>query len=303
MPDEPTVDFREDYLQRQMSGRRLLLEFMLERHRIYVRKQVHKRPPPWTTVEPLDKIYLTNVYRELDTVTLWIKQYVRDRHRYHDNLWFMVIIARLLNLPDSLTDLMTSPDAWPEKGWNQFAFIEALARRKRGGHQIYTQAYMMWGGDQPGRPKHELTAEILTRIWDRRETITQQLWGTLEDAWTALQQEYGLGGFLAYEVVSDLRYTRYLKKAKDKRTWAYAGPGAKRGLNWVHRRAPKMSLSDQQALAEMRALYDWIFHNWPEMLPDLEMREIEHSLCEFSKVMAYAVLGQRPKRWYTGGKI
>jgi hypothetical protein len=44
-----------------------------------------------------------------------------------------------------------------------------------------------------------------------------------------LSQE-GLGPFLAYEIVTDLRFTALLENAPDIMTWANPGPGAKRGI-------------------------------------------------------------------------
>jgi len=102
-------------------------------------------------------------------------------------------------------------------------------------------------------------------------------------------------GFMAYEVVSDLRWTSVLNDAHDVLAWANPGPGCARGLNWVHRR--DSSPSRDRMIAEMRRL----LAEAPERtgLLNLEMREIEHSLCEFDKYMR-TVKGQgRPRSTFT----
>ncbi len=88
---------------------------------------------------------------------------------------------------------------------------------------------------------------------------------------------------MAYEVVTDLRHTRYLRNAPDIDTWAVAGPGAIRGLHRLHGRPYKRALSQEQACAEMRELLAMSRTALPDFVPPLELREIEHSLCETDK--------------------
>jgi hypothetical protein len=95
---------------------------------------------------------------------------------------------------------------------------------------------------------------------------------------------------MAYEMVTDMRHTPLLNDAKDIMTWANMGPGAQRGL----RRLGYPATNQKQGNESMRALLD----NWTEKLwakipepytaadyPLLEMRDIEHSLCETDKYL------------------
>lgn len=272
------------------------LGYMLERHRIYRRKE-EGLPPPWTEDEALQNIYLTNVYRELDKVTIWVRENIREPYYGNENLWFMLVMARWLNHTPTLQELIDA-GAWPIQYYDRDTVHRVLKERTLSGKPTFTHAYMTWGGTVKGRPKYDLVCEIFQKVWENRHFIKPSLFGDMEPAWQILNDQYGLGGFLAYEVVCDLRYTRYLSAARDKKTWGFAGPGAKRGLNWVYGRPPKQSMPDHKALDEMRQLYDSVSFLWPTDWPELEMREIEHSLCEFSKVCAYKYLGKRPKRWY-----
>jgi len=76
-----------------------------------------------------------------------------------------------------------------------------------------------------------------------------------------------VGDFMAYEVVTDLRHTRYLNKAPDINTWAVAGPGAIRGLHRLHGRPYKKALSQEQACEEMRELLALSRTNLPDFIP------------------------------------
>ena len=275
------------------------IDFMDERHTIYLQRQ-QGVPAPWTRDQALQRIYLTNVYRELDKVTIWVRDNIRDPYEDHENLWLMLVVARIINVRETLHDLIMA-GAMPGDEWHPRKFEDVLADRMRAGLPTFTNAYMTWGGSEKGRPKGDLFSEMVSHLWDYREAIEPYLWHTLQDAHKTLVPQPGLGGFIAYEVVTDLRHTLYLRNAPDIMTWAHAGPGAQRGLNWVYGREPvERTVPRQQGLDEMRELLQVATEQWPHQ-PRLEMREIEHSLCEFSKVCAYRYHGKRPKRWYTKG--
>jgi len=118
----------------------------------------------------------------------------------------------------------------------------------------------------------------------------------LETVWEKFQQHryIGWGPFMAYEVVTDLRHTRYLRNAPDIYTWANAGPGAIRGLNRLYGRELGAKPRPEQTNAEMFKLmkelndldepgFNATFGEPCDVNPRFEMRDIEHSLCEFAK--------------------
>ena len=85
---------------------------------------------------------------------------------------------------------------------------------------------------------------------------------------------------MSYELVTDLRHTYYLHDAEDIMTWANAGPGAMRGLNRIHGRDLDDTSKKHDWCHEMRELLNIA---WMKYSLDFELREIEHSLCEFDK--------------------
>ena len=90
---------------------------------------------------------------------------------------------------------------------------------------------------------------------------------------------------MSYEVVTDLNYTPVLEAAKDQFTWANAGPGAKRGLNRIHLRDLKKGMNQQVANTEMQLLLAEAPKYCKPHVPiaRVDMRTIEHSLCEWDK--------------------
>jgi hypothetical protein len=177
--------------------------------------------------------------------------------------------------------------------------------RSERGDKVYTGAYMLRGpiqGDPSGsQDKPNYTAlRVLQPVWQDRAVIRPWMKLTLESACTMLEAYHGWGGFLAYEVATDLRHCPgWLDKAPDIMTWANAGPGAVRGLNRLHGRPLKQTMSQERANAEMKHLLQMSPLYLAPHVPALEMRDIEHSLCECDKWMRVQAGEGRPRAKYT----
>lgn len=134
---------------------------------------------------------------------------------------------------------------------------------------------------------------------------------SLYEIWYWLKAFPFLGDFMAYEIVTDLRHTALLNRAPDIMTWANPGPGAARGLGRIHsgnkdefnqHRDKSGLITEMQTILELsqsKKYWPQIIHpdsitigndyelsvpldqmlNWPSW----EMREVEHTLCEFDK--------------------
>jgi alpha-glutamyl/putrescinyl thymine pyrophosphorylase clade 1 len=267
-----------------------LSNFMLARHEIYIARKA-KRPPPWTTDPVLAKYRFCNVYRELDTVTIWIRENIRAPYAANSNLWFMLAMARQINLPETLQDIMDAK-LWPARRFDPEQVRQVMLARKARGLKIYTGAYMLKGqGGAPDSPRdkphftcHGILAPLLAPA--ARKKIELGLSRSMAEAHGAFMEHMGFGGFIAYEVVCDLRFTRYGDNWGDIDTFAYAGPGAVRGLNRLAGREVGTRVSPVDALREMRELLPEVKARWPKpskLHARLELREIEHSLCEYDK--------------------
>lgn len=287
--------------------------FMKARHDIYLARKAGK-PGPWTADPVLRDGRFCNIFRELDTVTIWIDQNIRQPYADHPHLWFMLAIARYINWPDTLRYLMdeAEPGTWPsEEGFEPAKLTKALEDYAAAGNKVYTGAYMIRAESDPSKEwyswsKHRYIAEIvLGRLWEDRKEWQRMLETTpgvlrafnrLETVWEKFQQHryIGWGPFMAYEVVTDLRHTRYLRNAPDIYTWANAGPGAIRGLNRLYGRnleaKPRPEQTNQEMFELMKELNDLdepgfnaTFGEPCDVNPRFEMRDIEHVLCEADK--------------------
>lgn len=292
--------------------------FMKARHDIYLDRKAGK-PGPWTADPVLRDGRFCNIFRELDTVTIWVDQNIRQPYADHPHLWFMLAIARYINWPDTLRYLMdeAEPGTWPdEEGFEPAKLTKALEDYAAAGNKVYTGAYMIRAESDPSKEwyswtKHRYIAEIvLGRLWEDREEWQRMLETTpgvlrgfnrLETVWEKFQQHryIGWGPFMAYEVVTDLRHTRYLRNAPDIWTWANAGPGAIRGLNRLYGRDLAAKPRPEQTNAEMFKLmkelnardepgFNATFGEPCDVNPRFEMRDIEHTLCEHDKYQRVA---------------
>ena len=113
-----------------------LFGWMTERQRIWRARQAGK-PRPWTNDPILAKYSFTNVFRELDTTTIWIRENWREPYRDHQNLPLAMGMARLLNWPPALQEL-----GFPER-WSRKAFVRAYGARYARGEKCITGAHLV----------------------------------------------------------------------------------------------------------------------------------------------------------------
>lgn len=254
---------------------------MHERHQIYRRRAVGQAWP-WTTDPVLQRYHFCNVYRELDAVTVWIRTHIREPYADSPHLWFHLLAARFFNDPATLEVVKGLLPRGGTSGYEPTALVTVLRARAAQGHRTFRPAYMV--RSRTGLPKITYVAAVLQGAWERRAVITSQLRATLGGAVAALSSLYGLGGFMAYEVATDLRHCPgWLAGAPDVNTYAHVGPGAVRGLHRLAGRPLQASLGQATALAETQALLPTVQAAWPAGGPPLELRDIEHSLCEYDK--------------------
>ena len=285
-----------DYNLKKKAVRKFF-SFMNERHEIYLRRQ-RGVEWPWTDDPILQTYRFCNIFRELDTVTIWIRENWREPYADHKNLWFAMAMARLINWPDTLEEI-----GYPEK-WEPKRVLDILEKRKARGDKIYTGAYIITG--QLGGTKiSQSVYKVLDPLYKNPPKFayrTKHAMNTLEDSNNQLIQHTGFGRFMAYEVVTDLRHTRYLDAAPDIMTWANPGPGAVRGINRILGLPVKLSqLGNVAAYVDMmRKLLDHkeaqrlVYHGFP----NLELRDIEHTLCEFDKYERVRKGEGRPRAKY-----
>ena len=96
---------------------------------------------------------------------------------------------------------------------------------------------------------------------------------------------------MAKEVALDVMQTPHMQLCHDRNDWCPIGPGARRGLNRLHRRQTMQAVSvvgglcEQRFLKELTALFDELRRVEPKWCDSLalELHDVQFQLCEFDK--------------------
>lgn len=267
-----------------------------ERQRIYLAKE-RGDPKPWTDDKILQDYKFTNVFREQDRVT----RELRKRINKSDNqpmIFWKTCLFRMFNWPGTYDELKKHDlvNRWNEKEAKKIT--DQMLRDKK---QVFTGAYIITNSGST-RKKNHLLCEALTSLWNARNVLPELMRKTrsLRRSTELLRAFPMIGYFVGYELVTDFRHTPILSGAEDIMTWANVGPGARRGCNRIFR-GHFSENSRKDNLAEMQILLEKSRSGVLEAhVPSLEMRDIEHSLCEFDKYERVRLGEGRPRSRYDG---
>lgn len=274
-----------------------------EREEVRRNKEDLKLPHPWTIDPVLSAYRFCCVRREDDRGTRWIRENVRQPYADHPNLWLMLCISRVVNWPDTLTDLIDQ-GAWPvNDDFDPRSMTEVLNARCKSGRKTYTGAYMIPAPHDKGGDKQAYVAEnMVGELWRRRRSLSLGTLANTPDmsyvhSW--VMRTRGWGPFLSYQAVVDMRFTRVLSGALDVGTWAAAGPGTIRGLNRVHGRPVGASLDQRRALDEIRTIYQVAER---ETGVHMDLSDVPNILCETDKYLRVALDQGKPRARYVPGR-
>ena len=191
-------------------------------------------------------------------------------------LLFRIYLFRAFNWPPTYEKLKRFVDEW-----NRPKFMRAAQLLQEGDEKVFTGAYIITAGGRKD-PKVIAHAEaIAQQRADWKKVSAHVLEERTIEAVTKRLAEFPMvGKFVGYEMATDLRHTCILGSAPDIMTWANPGPGARRGCNRIFGKGAEDKERKPNYLEEMR----WLLQEAPKYTSlELEMRDIEHSLCEFDK--------------------
>lgn len=278
-------------------------KFIKARHEVYLARAAGKKKP-WTKDEILQQYRFCNVYRELDTVTVWIAENWRSSYKDNPNVWFAMAVARFINWPGTLAEFDPLP-------WNPEKVLAAINKRKDAGDKVWTGAYMI-GTQGNARDKPSFVVyEVLDKLWGNRIQVRPREGDTLASFAHRLQSQYAFKGFMTGQVVADAKYVDpHLLKAADWHTWAVSGPGSRRGMarlqgatfdpaageGW---RPPTNERAWHAALIDLRErTIKLLPANWEP----LHAQDIQNCLCEFDKYERVRLGQGKPRSLYPGVK-
>lgn len=320
------------------AGASAFFAYARERHKVYLRRTAGDGRP-WSKDRIFHTNRFTNVFRELDKTTAWFRDIVREPLADDKRVVLATVLFRMLNRIEvgeaifaqgDLLNGTTAFDEFTETGkTGQLKSTITSFVGKRGPY--VTGAYII--STPPGQPKLDGVLRIVSdfnKSWQHKQIL--EMWGNrshMEAVFELLREVPYLGKFHSYEIVTDLRHTKLLRNAPDVLTWANMGPGARRGLNRVFNRPQpgerrarwNGTIHRDQALVEMRELLKLSrdARLWPQWAkatgkasgdnggftsasdwPRWELREVEHTLCEFDKYERVRNGEGKPRGKFTG---
>ena len=235
-----------------------LLDFITERYKIHLKKDVYQQEAPWTTNPILREFKFTNVRREHDRQTRYlIKNISQNSELSLREKILNTVMCRAWNNFDTFHDLggpwteeeLSDPELKervrplyhrllkkdPKRMWWSSAYIQGGCKMawKSPGLKLREGEFMDTSNkfgdaekDIPLRPFH-------IGVWMSQLDIVDRVLSakTQEDVFNTIKELRGFSDFLAYQVFVDLTYIEDFPFSENEFT--VAGPGCKKGLNYI----------------------------------------------------------------------
>jgi hypothetical protein len=201
-----------------------------------------------------------------------------------------MVLSRLLNEPPTLAFMSDYREFWEE--WLPGVLGDRLKAWRDKGNRVFNPAYIVTTCGK----KMDKVDYILQVAGDVNKLRRPQFGDSLQSYWYCLTTVDGLGaGFLAAQVIADLKYTPLLRSALDWEDWCVPGPGSIRGLNRLLGNGPDAKgWNGQEFRSHVQQIQKYVVNN---LKMHLHAQDLQNCLCEFDKYMR-AKGGGRPKQNY-----
>ena len=296
----------------------MLYQFIKERYKIHVRKDVKKLPKPWTTNEILLNYKFTNVRREHDTETKWlIKNIATNKDLSYDNKLMNCILFRIYNKKETM-ELIGGTIDFENFDPEEHRSVLETFEEANPGTPLFTTAFYT-SGVKKSMQKYVGDEDIPSvrtlfyakYLYDNGIVDEVKKAKNQKEAFLALKNFCGIGEFLGYQMWVDMTYIKEFPFSENEFT--VAGPGCKMGLDFLF--VDKAGLSYEELLFWMRDNIDEEFKrrgfkwNPKKLMVDLPENErymnlmsLENCFCEFSKYYRALEGTSKPRKRYPGQK-
>ena len=202
--------------------------FAAERQRIFHRR-VRGEPAPWTDDAVLSAYRFTNAYRAADRVSQYlIRQIAYEGDQAVDEIVFRVLLFKIFNKVTTWERLCAAFGTPSARTFSVDAYDAVLTSAFARGTRLYSAAYIMPAA-APGVPRKHLThLQLLRSMLDERLPERLAACASMRAGYETLLTYRGIGPFLAYQLITDLNYTRMLDFSEME--FVMPGPGARSGI-------------------------------------------------------------------------
>lgn len=280
--------------KKPLSPPELLSYWIEEREGIRLRKE-SGQPKPWSTDPIFQTTYFTNIHREDDKVTRWLRaNWLVDDKNYE----FAMVLARLVNKPSTLSMI-----GYPYYG-NGLASV--LNRVRVADFTCQMEDIPFWGSayvvTTHGQRMSKLQYLLNVLEGAHRVLPLPTLQGGCAAYHSAFKRLEGFSDFMAAQIVADLKNTAFhpLAKAPDWHTFVAPGPGSKKGMNYFFGLEPERSMSTAAFVDGIKEIRHGLEDLNNTHIYDMCNQDLQNCLCEFSKYMRIRNGTGRSKRKYDG---
>lgn len=298
-----------------------LHEFITERYRIHLEKDVYKSPAPWTDDPVLRNFRFTNVRREHDRETKWLIENIVNKKglSYEDKL-LNIVLFRLFNKHET-AELLHMPIPFSTyKSWNPELYRKIFDEEKRTNPKakFFTGAFNTGGLKRALKwylpeddPENSMEMRVMyfmkylmrNKLVKKLESCENQ-----QEIFECLSSFMGIGEFLGYQMFVDMTYIPEFPFSENH--FVVAGPGCKMGLDYLF--IDKDGMSYEECLFWLRDNIDYLFQeviqkHWePQLLfrdlpsedRHMNVMSLENCFCELSKYIRAKTGTGRPRKLY-----
>lgn len=293
-------------------------QYVSARQYAFYRRFVLNHDPPWTYDPIIASNQFTNVYRELDPGTRWLRRNVLENEDISPkDRGFLTVAYRLFGT-EEIFEALGVQGGYPVNqkmlsGFFSATWLEqALEERMEMGKAAFTTAYLV-SACNSSDPKARTVATSLNVVagsWPAKFQLMQAA-PDRKTAWKMLTANYGIGVFVGFQSLVDMCYDTALGKLLpfSNNDWIYAGTSATYGLKTLLGVPVDAKLKpglDNEACAALVAMQrEELDRNGMRWLLDarsrpilLDRSNIQNCVCEFGKYEKVR-LGKRSGRLRT----
>lgn len=300
-----------------------LYNFIVLRYRIHLRKDVMKKPRPWTKDPVLQEFRFTNVRREHDRETIWLMNNITGNPKvtYEDKL-LNCILFRLFNKHET-SELISQPIHFSKKYIPEAYRALFEARLVEDPQYIFFTGAFITGGMKRALkwylPKGTSEDSMPMRVMKfmeylKADGVVNKIKACKDQkaVYDLLRGYLGIGDFLAYQMFVDMTYIEEFPFSENEFT--AAGPGCKMGLNFLFTDRDGMSYEEclfwlRENLGDLfvnELDKDWdpdkLFRDLPEYDRCFNVMSLENCFCELSKYIRAKTGTGRPRKKYVPTK-
>ena len=304
-----------------------LHQFITERYKIHIKKDVYKEAAPWTKDPVLREFRFTNVRREHDRETKWVIDNIAKNNAlcYEDKLLNLILFrlfnkhetAELIHIPIRFQDFSEGRTWDPEK----YRCIFERAIKEDPKRILFTGAFITGGLKRALKqylpkedPKNSMEMRVL---WCIKALINDDVVKKIKsskdqkEVFDVLCKYDGLGEFLSYQIFVDFTYIKEFPFSENE--FVVAGPGCKKGLDCLF--IDRGGMTYEECLFWLRDNIDNLFisygFNWSPkaMFRDIptydrymNVMSLENCFCELSKYIRATEGYGRPRQKYKSHK-